>query len=334
MFGHQIVFTKPNAIEVLPLEKRDLGEDDILIRTEVTLISIGTELTVLSGDFPRDSSWGEYAHYPFVAGYSNVGVVEFCGPKATVAFKPGDRVVSSGPHATYVIQPTYEVMKVPEGVKSEDATFWNLGRTVMNGVRLAEIALGEPVVVVGAGILGNLASQYARLNGARPVILTDVSQDRLDKVPVLQGIHKVLASPELLSTVEDLTHGRKASVVFEATGNPQALSRSLELACRRGRVIVLGSPRGPVSVDFYDRVHLLGLHIIGAHVSTHPEVETPYNEWTRNRNGELFLNLLSSGELQLSSLVTHRFDWSDAVEVYGMLLNDRTKALGVVLNWR
>lgn len=332
MLGHQIVFTKPNVVEILPLENREIGDAEVCIRTEVTLVSIGTELTALTGDFPCDSFWKEYVRYPFVAGYSNVGIVEACGAKVE-SFKPGDRVVSGGPHATRVIVPATQVMRVPDGVSSEAATFWNLGKTVMNGVRLAQIALGESVVIIGAGILGNLAAQYASLAGARPVVVTDLSQERLNKVPAMPGVHKVLSDAGLEARVSDLTHGRKANVVFEVTGNPEVLRQSLKLACRRGRVIVLSSPRGPVSIDFHNEVHALGLQIIGAHVSTHPQFETPYNEWTPQRNGELFLHLLSRGELQLDSLITHRVSWKDAIEMYKMLLKDRTQALGVVFTW-
>jgi threonine dehydrogenase-like Zn-dependent dehydrogenase len=78
-------------------------------------------------------------------------------------------------------------------------------------------------------------------------------------------------------------------------------------------------------------VHTLGLQIIGAHVSTHPEVETPYNPWTPVRNGELFFDLVLAGKLRVDDLITHRYHWREAPAAYEMLVTDRTQAMGVIL---
>jgi threonine dehydrogenase-like Zn-dependent dehydrogenase len=99
-------------------------------------------------------------------------------------------------------------------------------------------------------------------------------------------------------------------------------------------VILLGSSRYKVEVDFHDEVHPFGLQIIGAHVSTQPLAETPFNPWTPSRNGELFFDLVQAGRLQLDDLIPHRYAWETASDAYRMLATDQTQALGVVLeNW-
>jgi threonine dehydrogenase-like Zn-dependent dehydrogenase len=80
-------------------------------------------------------------------------------------------------------------------------------------------------------------------------------------------------------------------------------------------------------------VHTLGLRIIGAHNSTHPPVETPDSPWTLHRHAELFFDLLTAGELDVRSLISHTYSGTAAAEAFGMLLEDRTQAMGVILNW-
>src|SRR5439155_14218559 len=106
-------------------------------------------------------------------------------------FQPGDRVVSDAPHASRACVDAASAMRVPESVTDEEATFWTLGCTVMNGVRLSEIRLGEAVVVLGAGLLGQLATAMAALSGAWPLIVLDLAQRRLDLARARGATHTI-----------------------------------------------------------------------------------------------------------------------------------------------
>jgi threonine dehydrogenase-like Zn-dependent dehydrogenase len=86
-------------------------------------------------------------------------------------------------------------------------------------------------------------------------------------------------------------------------------------------------------VDFHDEVHTFGLHIIGAHNSTHTPVETPYNVWTLQRDRELFLDLVAAGEVRVADLITHRFPWQEAPAAFRALWEDRTRFMGAILDW-
>ena len=133
--------------------------------------------------------------------------------------------------------------------------------------------------------------------------------------------------------VQRLTKGRMADVVFDVTGNPLAMQGALRVARCKGRVVVLGSPRGPVSIDFHDEVHTEGLEIIGAHNRLHPPVETPHTPWTMARDAELFLEWQAAGVVDVRPLITHRFGWRKVAEAYQMLAEDRSQAIGVILDW-
>src|SRR5262249_8900712 len=168
--SHKVVFTAPRKAELWPSELAEPGPGELLIETSRTLISTGTELTALSGEFPPGSMWARYVHYPWDAGYSNVGTVVAVGPEVD-DFEPGERVASMGTHATQVIRRAGPVWTVPERVSDEAGTFAVLAEIVMNGVRRGRIAFGESVAIVGAGLLGQLAAQLCQAAGAWPVIL-------------------------------------------------------------------------------------------------------------------------------------------------------------------
>ena len=336
MHSQRLVFPEPYRAawnqEYLP----DPGPGEVLICTRKALISAGTEMTAYTGDFPADSAWAKWIRYPFQdVGYSNVGEIAAVGP-GVVGFEIGQRVVSWGGHAAANIQALEGVYAgvhaIPDQVSDDQAVFWQLGKTVMNGVRLATIALGEAVVVVGVGIVGQLAVQYASLCGAYPLIAVDLSPQRLDLAQAHGATHTLVGGgDEIVDEIRAITRGRMADVVFEVTGSPRVIPTTLRMARRQGRIILLGSPRGKVEIDFHDEVHTLGLHIIGAQVSTHPRVATPYNPWTAERNGELFFDLVMNDRLHVDDLITHRYDWQDASSAYEMLAEGGMESLGVVL---
>lgn len=307
------------------------GPDEILIRGSRSLISTGTELTAYTGDFPAGSAWSRYVRYPFRPGYSHVGQVEAIGEGVT-ALGVGDRVATWSPHTTVARVPADGAILVPEAVSDEEAAFTSLGAIVLNGIRVAGIGLGDSVVIVGAGLLGQLAASLASLSGARPVILIDPAEERL----ALAGHHGAsLTIPRPVAEAGDAvraaTGGRGADIVLEITGNPAVMPHAIRLARRNGRVVVLGSPRGPSVVDFHDEVHTLGVQIVGAHISTTPEVETPQTPWTRRRNSLLFLDLIADRTLSVSDLITHRYPLGETADAYAFLATDRSRAMGVML---
>ncbi len=334
--GRKTVVKAPRKLVIVEEEFPSPGKGEVLIKTKATLISIGTELTKFSGDFPRGSHWDEVFRYPYSPGYSNCGEIIEVG-EGVEGLEVGDRVASLGPHAEYVLMREGEVYPVPDGVSDEEATFATLAATVMNGVRLADVKLGESVVVLGLGILGQLACQFSGLCGGFPVIGVDMSEKRLKLAEEL-GATLVLnpRRQDVRKEIERATKGRGADVVFEVTGNPEVIPWGLRLTKRQGRFIVLSSPRGPSTVDFHDEVNWPSRIIIGTHFTSHPSYETPYNPWTVKRNIELFFDLILAGKVDVKKLITHRYPWTELGEVYRRLLDplgDRLQYLGIILTY-
>lgn len=336
MEAFRIVFPKPMEIKI---EKFDVGEPmngEVLVETEATLISTGTELTALSGDFPQKSAWSAYVRYPFTPGYSSVGRIVKVG-LGVKDFSVGDIVAAYSPHATHAIVRADNIFKIPKNVNIESACFHTIAAGVMNSIRLAKISLGDAVVVVGLGLLGQMAAIFSRMAGAYPVIGIDLAEKRLELARISGATHTLLANDwnHVKNAVKQITRGRMADKVFEVTGNPKVIPKAITLAKKKlGCFVVLSSPRGKTILDFHDEVNSPSRIIIGTHFSSQPEYETPYNPWTRKRNTELFFDLLSSKYLAIDHLITHKYHWREAEKAYGMLLEDRTKALGVILKFK
>ncbi len=326
-----VVFPKPKTVIVEDKEIPRIKGDEVLIRTERSLVSIGTELTILSGEFPPQSYWANYGKYPFTPGYDNIGMVVDAGPDADRSLI-GKTVASYSPHAMYVSASQKDIMLVPQGVSMDEASFFTIAEIVMNGVRRSQLSFGESVVIYGAGILGQLTARICKMAGAMPVIVVDVSDNRLEYLP--GNIVKINPlKQDVASEVERLTKGRMADIVFEVTGNQNLIVEEFKCLRRLGRFVVLSSPRGPTYIDLHDYCNAPSFTIIGAHNMSHPPVETLNNPWSRRRHVELFFDMLQNGELDVSKLITHKVPYKDAPEIYGQLLKDRTKALGVILVW-
>lgn len=329
-----VVFTAPGqvAVEDRPLPAPGTGQ--VLIRTHRTLISTGTELTILKGQFPPKSRWAEYGRFPFVPGYDHIGTVVEVGPEVDRAWL-GRKVGSYAPHAAHVLGRPSSLRQINREIPGEEAAFFTLAEIAMNGVRRGQVTWGEVAAVYGLGLLGQLVARLCRLAGAGLVIGVDLAPSRLALFPRLPRMAALdPAEGDLVAKAQELTRGRLADVVFELTGNPEAIPGEFALLRRQGRMVLLSSPRGPTPLfDFHDLCNSPSYTIIGAHNSSHPGSETADHPWTQQRHAELFFDLVADGELEIAPLISHRLPFGEAPRIYAALLADRTQAMGVVLEW-
>ncbi|MCC7264665.1 MAG: zinc-binding dehydrogenase [Candidatus Latescibacteria bacterium] len=329
-----VVFTAPGqvAVEDRPLPVPTAGQ--LLIQTRRTLISTGTELTILNGQFPPQSRWADYGRFPFVPGYDHIGEVVEVGPEVDRAWL-GRRVASYAAHAAYVLGRPTSLRPVHREIPDEEAAFFTLAEIAMNGVRRGQVTWGEVTAVYGLGLLGQLVVRLCRLAGAALVIGVDVAASRLALLPRLPRVAGLdPATGDLASRVEGLNHGRLADVVFELTGNPEAIPGEFALLRRQGRMVLLSSPRGPTPLfDFHDLCNSPSYTIIGAHNSSHPGQATADQPWTQPRHAELFFDLVADGELEIAPLISHRLPYTGAPGIYAALRADRSRAMGVILEW-
>lgn len=325
MKAKRVVFKSKGVVEVEEFEVGKPQTDYLLIKTLCTLISPGTETAFLMA---LPNTPGVFPQYP---GYSNVGMIEEVGENVK-DFKPGELVVSAAGHSSYVLVHKDEVLKIPAGLSAEEASFFNLAAIALQGVRKGFIELGNSVVVVGQGLIGLLAMQFASLSGAYPLITVDTIASRL-KISAKLGADYTINPTEVdaVKEVMRLTDGRGADVVIEATGNPDAIPTALSMAGRLGRVVILGSPRGLSTVNFYTPIHTKGLIVIGAHSNVRPMFESMPHFWTYRDDRMLALKLMVRGKLKVKELISAKIPVEKAPEAYRLLMEKKEETLGVLL---
>lgn len=325
--GKRIVWSERGKVLIESFKVREPKAKEVLIRTRSTLISPGTEGAFLMA---LPNTPGKFPQYP---GYSNAGKIIRIGSKVS-KLKVGDRVVSRASHANYVLVPEERVLKIPQGLSFDKASFFSLSSIALQGIRKAKIELGDSVVVLGQGPVGQLALQFAKLSGAIPLVGVDLYDNRLD-ISSRGGANYTL-NPRKINLgkkIKEITKGKGVKIVIEATGSPEAIPLSFELASRLGRVILLASTRGESKINFYSQIHKKGVVVIGAHNSIRPKYESSYGRWTLQDDSELVLNLLTKGLIIVKDLISLKLNFKKASEAYRKIIEDKKNTLDIILDW-
>lgn len=334
--GHQVVFTAPGEVVVEPITVTEPAADEILVQTEYSLLSAGTELSNLLGQL------SVFRGYPVYPGYSNVGVVTAVGSNIKEP-SVGQRIVSMGRHASHFkldLSPhrqggPHYWQVIPEGVSAAEATFAVLGSVALHAARKAALQIGESAVIVGAGVVGQLIAQFAYWSGCQPVILLDLYDERLEIARRL-GVDFVInpQSDDPITLVQELTGGRGADVVFEGTRSAQTLPMMMKLAAQSSRIMIVGSLPGAVMIDPFTELQLREIQVIGCFQPASPLQGHAYYPWTQQRNRHVVLKMLETGKLQVAPLITHRLPYMAAPEAYAMIQGGGGDWLGVIFEWQ
>lgn len=329
MKAQRVIWPERATVDIETFELPNIKDDEILIATECTLISPGTERAFL---LSLPNARGGYPSRP---GYSNIGKVVEVGENVS-GYTVGDRVASTHGHTSHFVTSPSRVLKIePSDAPSEELVFFNLSAIALQGVRKARIELGESTIVIGQGLIGSLALQLAKLSGAVPAIAADLTDSRLELSKDI-GADFTL-NPEdtdFSKQLTDATMGKGPTVVIEATGHPDAITTALDVAGWGARVVLLASTRGETpKVNFYRDVHKKGLILYGAHNSIRPRQESSPNFWTSEDDGRLMLSLIANGRFNVAPLISHRLAGHDAPKAYQLLMEWNPELLGVVLQW-
>lgn len=333
MQARRLWITGPHAvsIEAFALPDRP-GPDQVLLRTERTLVSAGTELAIVTGSHIGFTTGAAWPHYPMALGYTAIGRVLAVGPSVS-GVREGDRVLAPTPHASHAVVAGHALLAVPGDVGPDAALLAHLASIPMNGVRLAQPRLGDGMIVFGQGLIGALAARIGHIAGCRPVLGVDPLPDRR-QIAQAGGVIPVDPNASDPADVHRArANGRLAEIVVEATGAPQVITAALAMAGPLARVVLLGSPRGRVEIDPYTDIHRKGVSVIGAHANVAPSVATPYNPFTAERNRELALALIADGSLNVDGLVSHHIAPEQAAETYRALAARVPGYMGVVIDW-
>jgi predicted dehydrogenase/threonine dehydrogenase-like Zn-dependent dehydrogenase len=345
-----------------------LQQGHVLIRTQCTLISAGTERMLI--DFGRASMLDRAREQPekvkllfdkmrtdglmsaigavrskldqpLALGYCNVGTVIEAGAGIT-QFRPGDRVVSNGSHAGVVSVPKNLCARIPDNVEDESAVFTVQGAIGLQGLRLAQPTLGETVVVTGLGLIGLMTVQMLRAQGCR-VMGIDYDPQRLEMARKF-GAYAVdsSASDDLVMRAVDFSRGRgvDAVIITASTESSEPVSQAAKMCRRRGRIVLVGVTGLKLSrQDFYEKEITFQVSCSygpGRYDASYEQKGQDYPvgfvRWTEQRNFEAVLDLMASNALNVAPLITHRFPIERAEAAYSVLTSGEP-SLGIVLQY-
>ena len=336
MKAKQIVFTDINVAELLEVENRKLSENDVLVKTEVSTISSGTERANITGDPNVNASGASGVRFPRMCGYSSAGTVVEVGAKVT-SVKVGDRVVVYwGLHKSFNVVNENNVVKIEdENVTFEDAAISFIATFPMAAIRKTRIEMGESAMVMGLGILGMIAVKLLRTSGAYPIIATDPNPER--RAIALECGADYAFDPydeKFSENVKAVTRGG-VNVCIEVTGVGKGFNQALDCMAKFGRVALLGCTRNSdFTVDYYKKIHAPGITVIGAHTIARPEVESHPGWFTHRDDIKAVLGLISGGRISLSDIVREMHSPTVCKEIYERLVFDKNYPVAVQFDWR
>lgn len=275
-------------------------------------------------------------------GYSSAGTVLDTGGVAE--FHVGQRVACAGAgranHAEVASVPGNLVCAVPEGVSLRDASFAAIGAIAIQGVRRAQVSLGERVVVVGLGLVGLITVQALRAAGCRVAGIEPVEQRRALGAEL--GAELSLSPDEAADALGAWTQGAGADavVITASSSDDQVVNDAVRLLRRKGRVVPVGDVGlGLDREPLYEReadVLISTSYGPGRYDPSYEEAgldyPLPYVRWTAGRNMEEFLRLLSDGLVRLDPLVELELPVERAAEAYEAL-RGKAPPLAAVLTY-
>jgi len=329
MRGKRLVFSPGTTVRVEESDVPEPGPRQLLVRVARSQVSAGSELNGIR-------ALNAAGHGSRLSGYTTAGRVVAVGP-GVEGPRPGDRVLAFGNHASHHLVDLTDEAAVPdllpEGVSDEQACFAVLGDVALHGVRRARLQIDESVAVFGAGVVGQLTIQFARLSGAHPIVAVDLSQARLELSRRHGATHVVDASVhDSQRAVREITGDIGARAVFHCSANPRLLQTAMEAAADRGRIILTGSAPGVAEIGLQVELLRHELTIAGSYESG-VDLPHPYWPWTRRRNRAACYRLIASGQLEVDSLVSHVARPEQAQEMYRKMERGRDDWMSIFFAW-
>ena len=359
---------KSGETSLLEVAAPEVARGNLLIHTRSSLISSGTERMLV--EFGKASylakarqqpdkvkevlskvkTDGLAATYeavqsklsqPIALGYCNVGEVVAVGADVT-GFSIGDRVVSNGNHAEVVSVAKNLCAHIPDNVSDDQASFVVLAAIGLQGIRLANLTLGEDIVVVGLGAIGLMTVQMLRAHGCR-VLAVDVQEDRL-QLAAQFGAATVnpMDGEDVLAAAEVFSNGRgvDAVIITASSKSHDIVSQAAKMCRKRGRIILVGvTGLNLVRDDFYEKELSFQVSCSygpGRYDSVYEDAGYDYPigfvRWTEQRNFEAVLALMSSSQIDAVPLISHKVPFEQAPDIYRKL-SEGDQGLGLILQY-
>jgi len=363
---------KDGAMQLLQVPFPALQPGCILVRNHFSVISAGTE-----GKSVKDARLGYVAKArarkeevgKVMKSVQNFGLIPtykmvmnklespsplgYCCAGEVIAvasdvkdFRIGDFVACGGNtavHAEVVAVPVNLCVKISNDVNIRDAAFATLGAIAMQGIRQADLRLGENAVVIGLGLIGQLTIQMLNAAGIRTIGI-DIDE-RMVQLASANGCELSInrRSETLENDVLDFTagHGTDAVIITAGTDSTDPVDLAGVLSRKKGKVVIVGAvPTGFKRANYFKKeleLKMSSSYGPGRYDREYEEegIDYPYAyvRWTENRNMEAFVELLRKGKLNIAGLITHEYPFSKAEDAYKVIVEKTEPFTGMVLKY-
>lgn len=276
---------------------------------------------------------------PMALGYSSAGFVLECGA-GVQEFKPGDRVAIAAPHAEIVSVSKNLIARVPGGVSLEAAAYAPIGAIALEGVRLARVSLGERVLVIGLGLIGQLAVGLLKAQGCR-VFGTDLDPAKLRLATEFGADQVAQGSPrDSVMSFSD-SFGVDSVLITAATNSNEPIEFAAEVCRPKGRIVLVGVaglniPRPPFfekELEFTVSSSMGPGRFDPQYAERGIDYPIGHARWTVQRNIQAVLEAIAEGRLPVEKLSSHRFSIENAADAYDLITTSKEPVLGIVLEY-
>ena len=351
--------------EIIDVPKPNLGDNDVLIRTTHSLISLGTEKMLV--DFAKSNLISKAMKQPekvkmvfdkikseglmktlgvvfnkldepISLGYCNTGIVDQVGKKVN-EFSIGDRVISNGSHSEFVRVNKNLVAKIPENVKSEDAVFTVISSIALQGIRLCKPTFGETIIVYGLGLIGLITIQLLKANGCNVIgIEIDEKKCKLANDLGIKTFNPGIDDIE--SSLKDLyKEGVDGVIITASTNSNELISQSAKICRKRGRIILVGVIGLNIDrSDFYEKEISFQVSCSygpGRYDTNYEEKSHDYPigfvRWTEKRNFECILESISNQFLNFEKLNPKMINFEECGKIYDKI--SQSSSIATILTY-
>ncbi len=318
------------------------GENQVRVKTEYSYISAGTELTALQ--MGKVNIAQEVNRSPM--GYSMCGYVLEAGNNVRHV-KKGDAVACVGAgayHAEEVLVGKNLVVPIPEGCSMRESALSAMGCFALEGVRKAAVNFGENVLIIGGGLMGQMAARYVSAFAGK-TILVEKNKNRLDKLsgniigmPADENVWEEIAHITSPSGVEKALFclGGDVTAIFNNVKN--VMSKSPE-GIQHGDIVFSGGATITVTLaSSSGNLRIISSAKAGPGYRDEKfenggDYPPAYVKWTVNRNVKVILRAVADKKLRFENLITHEYRLEEALAAYKKLADPDTDALAVLLRY-
>ena len=324
----RIIFPEKGKVALETFELPAPGPDDVKVRTEYSLMSIGTETIILHQRYDPDTHFAKIFSFPQLkTGVQAIGEVEELGNKVR-DLEVGERIFMRMAHGSHQVLPAATCSSVPADIPPKLACWCGLAKTAFRAAWAGPFESDGNVLIVGAGPVGQMAVRWAKTNDVAEIAVVDLSAFRLG-LATRGGATTVIEGDagDHVEQTRGINKGDGPSIIVDTTGNPGVFKHALAAAPMFGKVILLGDTGFPGRQCLTSDVMSKGLTIQAVHDSHDRD------GWTERRIDEKFFSCVADGRFDLSGLITHEFSPEDCARAYALADEQRESVMGILYDW-